>query len=152
GFNRQRHNVLHHRNVVGEYRDCNDYTAELNAKYGASTEWVGIIGQAMLLLIGGTMVNNGSLTIGELTAFLRSPNSSSQPIQQLVQQYNLYQQGHAGIVKLDELLSQHPTVEESADAAPLPPIEGDVKLVDVSFGYDPAEPVLRDVDLHIHAG
>ena len=43
GFNRQRHNVLHHRNVVGEYRDANDYTAQINARYGASTEWVGIM-------------------------------------------------------------------------------------------------------------
>jgi ATP-binding cassette, subfamily B, bacterial len=152
GFNRQRHNVLNHRNVVGEYRDCNDYTAQINAKYGASTEWIGIMGQAMLLLIGGTMVQNGSLQIGQLTAFILYLNSFFQPIQQLVQQYNLYQQGQAAIVKLNELLSTHPTVEEAEDAAPLPPIEGDVQLIGVSFGYDPAIPVLRDVDLHIHAG
>ena len=152
GFNRQRHNVLHHRNVVGEYRDANDYTAQINAKYGASTEWIGIMGQAMLLLIGGTMVQNGSLQVGQLTAFILYLNSFFQPIQQLVQQYNLYQQGQAAIVKLNELLSTHPTVEEAEDAAPLPLIEGDVQLVGVSFGYDPAVPVLRDVDLHIHAG
>jgi ATP-binding cassette subfamily B protein len=152
GFNRQRHNVLNHRNVVGEYRDCNDYTAQINAKYGASTEWIGIMGQAMLLLIGGTMVQNGSLQIGQLTAFILYLNSFFQPIQQLVQQYNLYQQGQAAIVKLNELLSTHPSVEEAEDAAPLPPIEGDVQLIGVSFGYDPAVPVLRDVDLHIHAG
>ncbi len=152
GFNRTRHNVLHHRNVVGEYRDANDYTAEINAKYGASTEWIGIMGQAMLLLIGGTMVRNGSLQVGQLVAFILYLNSFFQPIQQLVQQYNLYQQGQAAIVKLNELLSTHPSVEEAEDAAPLPPIEGDVELVGVSFGYDPAVPVLRDVDLHIRAG
>ncbi len=151
-FNRQHNNVLHHRNVVGTYRDANDYTAELNARYGAVTEWIGLMGQAIILVIGGSMVRSGSLKIGELTAFLLYLNSFFAPIQTLVQQYNLYQQSKAAIVKLDELLAMHPTVEESADAVPLPPIEGDVRLLDVSFGYDPKVPVLSNVDLHIPAG
>ncbi len=151
-FNRQHNNVLHHRNVVGTYRDANDHTAELNARYGASTEWIGLMGQAIILVIGGTMVRDGRLQIGELTAFLLYLNSFFAPIQTLVQQYNLYQQSKAAIVKLDELLSQHPTVEESPDATPLPPIEGDVRLTGVTFGYDSDAPVLRDVDLHIPAG
>src|SRR5439155_19519443 len=79
-------------------------------------------------------------------------NSFSLPIQPLVQQYNLYQQGQAAITKLDELLVTHPTVEEATDAQPLPPIDGAVTLDDVSFAYDPTTPVLRDVDLHIAEG
>jgi ATP-binding cassette subfamily B protein len=152
GFNRQRHNVLNHRNVVGEYRDRNDETARTVATFGASTEFIGIAGQAMLLLIGGTMVQSGSLSVGALTAFILYLNSFFQPIQQLVQQYNLYQQGQAAIVKLNELLATHPSVEESAGATPLPPLEGDIEFVGVSFAYDPAVPVLIDIDLHIRAG
>ena len=152
GFNRQRHNVLHHRNVVGEYRDRNDETARIVATFGASTEFVGILGQALLLLIGGLMVQSGELSVGALTAFILYLNSFFQPIQQLAMQYNVYQQGQAAIVKLNELLATHPTVEESADATPLPPLEGDIQFVGVSFGYDPEVPVLTGVDLHIRAG
>jgi len=152
GFNRARNNVLHHRNVSGEYRDANDHTAHLSALYGSSTEAVGLIGQAALLLIGGNMVRDGNLSIGELTAFILYLNSFFLPIQALVAQYNLYQQGQAAIGKLDGLLATHPTVEEASDAEPLPPIEGEVALDDVSFAYDPAKPVLRDVDLRIAAG
>jgi ATP-binding cassette, subfamily B, bacterial len=152
GFNRARRNVLHHRNVSGEYRDANDHTARLAATYGASTELVGLLGQAALLLIGGNMVRDGNLSVGELAAFLLYLNSFFGPIQSLVQQYNLYQQGQAAIAKLDDLLRTHPSVEEAVDAEPLPLIEGEVTLDDVSFGYDPAKPVLRDVDLHIAAG
>ncbi|MEN3273660.1 MAG: ATP-binding cassette, subfamily bacterial, partial [Actinomycetota bacterium] len=79
-------------------------------------------------------------------------NSFFGPIQSLVQQYNLYQQGQAAIAKLDELLETHPTVEESEDAVRLPPIHGAVTLQGVSFAYDPANPVLHHVDLHIAAG
>jgi ATP-binding cassette subfamily B protein len=152
GFNRARNNVLHHRNVVGEYRDANDYTAEVTAVYGAGSEMIGVLGQAALLFIGGTMVQDGTLSVGELVAFIFYLASFFLPIQQLVQQYNLYQQGRAAIVKLNELLSTAPSVEESADAEVLPPIEGDIMLEDVTFGYDPAIPVLSDVDLHIAAG
>jgi ATP-binding cassette subfamily B protein len=152
GFNRARNNVLQHRNVSGVYRDANDHTAHLAATYGACTEFWGLLGQAVLLLIGGNMVRDGSLTVGELTAFILYLNSFFLPIQSLVQQYNLYQQGQAAIAKLDDLLQTHPTVEESPDAEPLPPIEGAVSLHDVSFAYDPAKPVLRDIDLDIAAG
>ena len=152
GFNRARHNVLYHRNVTGEYRDANDHTAHLAATYGACTEFVGLLGQAMLLLIGGNMVRDGTLTIGELTAFILYLNSFFGPIQLLVQQYNLYQQGQAAIAKLDDLLSTHPTVEEAPDAHELSSIAGEVTLTAVSFAYDPAKPVLHDVDLHIRPG
>ena len=152
GFNRMRHNVVNHRNVVGEYRDANDYTAGITATYGAGSELIGVLGQAALLGIGGTMVQNGSLSVGELVAFLLYLNAFFQPIQQLVQQYNLYQQGQAAITKINDLLTTVPSVQEADDAKPLPPINGDLVLTDVSFGYDPAVPVLRDVDLHIAAG
>ena len=147
-----RHNVINHRNVVGEYRDANDYTAGITADYGAGSELIGLLGQAALLGIGGTMVQNGTLSVGELVAFLLYLNAFFQPIQQLVQQYNLYQQGQAAITKINELLTTVPSVQEADDAKPLPPINGDLVLTDVSFGYDPAMPVLRDVDLHIAAG
>ena len=151
-FNRQRHNDLNHRNIVGEYRDRNDETGHTLALFGGSTEFVGILGQAMLLLIGGAMVGSGDLSIGELTAFLLYLNAMFQPIQQLVQQYSLYQQGQAAIVKVNDLLSTAPTVEEARDARPLPPLEGEIVFDRVSFAYDPATPVLRDVDLRIRAG
>ncbi len=152
GFNRARHNVLQHRNVTGHYRDANDHTAHIAATYGACTEFVGLLGQAALLLIGGNMVRDGTLSVGELAAFILYLNSFFGPIQSLVQQYNLYQQGQAAITKLDELLETHPTVEESEDAVPLPQIEGAVTLEHVSFAYDPAKPVLHQVDLDIAPG
>ena len=142
--NRQRHNVLNHRNVVGEYRDA-------QRRHRADRRDLRRVDRVRrhhrpgrcCCSIGGHDGPAGQLTVGQLTAFILYLNAFFQPIQQLVQQYNLYQQGQAAIVKLDELLATHPTVEEADDAAPLPPIEGEIDLVDVSFGYDPAIPVLH---------
>ncbi len=109
--NRQARNIVHHRNVVGDYRRANDYTAHINALYGPGTQMLGYLGQAALLGIGGDMVINHQLSIGALVAFFLYLNRFFQPIQLLVQQYNTYQQGQSSIVKLRSLLETEPTVQ-----------------------------------------
>ena len=153
GFNRERHNVLHHREVTAEYREANDHTALLSATYAANTEFIGLLGQAMLLLVGGNMVRNGQLQVGELAAFVLYLNSFFQPIQQLVQQYTLYQQSKAAIVKLNELLTTRPSVEESPTAvrAAAHPT-GKSPSTTCRSGTTRPNPVLEDVSLTIAAG
>ncbi len=150
--NRQRFNIFHHRNVVGEYRDANIYTAQINAVYGPGTQLVGWLGQAALLGIGGEMVVHHSLSPGALIAFFLYLNRFFAPIQLLVQQYNGFQQGQASVLKLRTLLSSEPTVTQAPDAVELPLIEGEIVFDNVTFGYDPDVPVLRDVNLRIAPG
>ena len=77
--NRQRHNVIHHRNVVGEYRDANLYTAQINAIYGPGTQMLGYLGQVVLLAVGGTMVSHHQLSVGALVAFFLYLNRFLRP-------------------------------------------------------------------------
>jgi ATP-binding cassette subfamily B protein len=150
--NRQRHNVIQHRNVVGEYRRANMYTAQINAVYGPSTQMLGFLGQGALLFIGGSMVVHHELSLGALTAFFLYLNRFFQPIQLLVQQYNTFQQGQASVFKLRTLLTTYPSVLEADDAIAVPSIHGDIVFEGVSFGYDAELPVVRDIDLHIAEG
>lgn len=150
--NRRRHNVIHHENVVGEHLDANLYTARVGAIYGPGTEAVGVLGQALIIGIGGSMVLDESLTLGELTAFVLYLTAFFAPIQQLVQLYNTYQQGQAAVTKLRDLLGTQPSVAERPDAVVLPPLAGAIDLDAVTFGYSADRPVLRDVSLHIAAG
>jgi len=150
--NRQRHNIVEHRNVAGVYRDANHYTARVGATYGPGSEFIGIAGQAFILLVGGNMVLDGSLSIGELAAFVLYLTAFFAPIQQMVQLYDTYQRGQAAIAKLRELLLTEPSVLEKPGADELPPIRGEIHFDGVTFGYLPDRPVLRDVDLTIAAG
>ena len=150
--NRQRHNVIHHRNVVGGYRDANNYTAHVNALYGPGTQMLGIIGQAVMLAIGGNMVLHGQLSLGALVAFFLYLNRFFQPIQLLVQQYNTYQQGQASVLKLRDLCDTEPEVAETPDAVELLPVEGAIRFDHVSFAYVPGRTVLEDVDLTVAPG
>ena len=152
-YNRQAYNSTTHLNLLGRYRGANLYTAQIGSLYGPSAQLIGVLATGVVLLLGGRMVLRGQLSIGSLTAFVLYLNAFFAPIQQLVQLYNTYQQGRASVIRLRELFSTQPSVAELPGAIELPPIEGELRLENVSFGYDPNEPVLRDVDLHdLHAG
>ncbi len=150
--NRQHRNIRNHRQVVGWYRDANMFTGRVNAVYGPVTLMIGILGQALILGIGGNMYLHATLTLGALTIFFSFLSRFFQPIQLLVQQYNLLQQGRSSIIRLRELLETPPSVTEKPDATQMPDIEGRITFENVTFGYDPANPVLHDVNLTIEPG
>jgi len=150
--NRQKRNIVNHRHVVGAYRDANLYTGRVNAVYGPATIMIGILGQALLLGIGGGMVIRHQLSVGALVAFFLYLNRFFAPIQLLVQQYNSLQQGRSSIIRLRELLQTPPSVDEVPNAETLPTISGRITFEDVSFGYNPEQLVLRDVNLEIAPG
>jgi ATP-binding cassette, subfamily B, bacterial len=150
--NRQRQNTVVHTNITGEYYDANDYTAKVAALYGPGSEALGNLATLLVVLIGGHFVLQGKMNVGELAGFTLALANFFAPIQQMAQLYNTYQQGNAGLSKLRDLLAVEPSVTESIDAVELPTIEGRITLDGVSFGYDPANLILHDVDLEIAPG
>jgi ATP-binding cassette subfamily B protein len=150
--NRQRRNILNHRHVVGAYRDANLVTGRVNAIYGPATVALAIIVQGVLLGIGGDLVLRHQLSVGALVAFTLFVSRFFQPIQLLVQQYTSLQQSRSSITRLRQLLETPPSVDDASDAVDLGPLEGRVEFDHVDFGYDPARPVVRDIDLVIEPG
>ncbi len=151
-FNRRRHNIVRHRNIVGAHLDANLQTGRAQSLYGPGTEALGIISQAIVLLIGGRMVLRTELSIGEMTAFLLFLTSFFAPIQTLVQLFNQYQQGNAAVIKLRGVLGTEPSVTEKSEANQLPLVEGHLKLESVTFSYQPGQPVLHQASLEVKPG
>jgi len=104
------------------------------------------------LLVGGRLVLDNKLELGELAAFVLYVTVFFAPIQQLVQLYNTYQQGTAALRKLAEVVATEPTVAEHPDADELAPIEGLIEFRGVTFAYGNGPNVLENVDLRIEAG
>jgi len=150
--NRQKRNIQEHRTILGRYRDANVHTGWLGAVYGPGTLAIGILGQALVLGVGGHMVLENKLSVGALVAFFLYLNRFFNPIQLLVQQYNALQQSRSSIIKLRTLLETTPGVSDKPDALTLQAIEGEIVFDHVSFGYDPANLVLHDVNLRIAPG
>ena len=74
----------------------------------------------MVALIGGRLVINGDLEIGELTAFLLYLAAFFAPIQSLTQLYNGYQQGQAAVRKLASCSAPNPRWPKPPTRRPLP--------------------------------
>jgi ATP-binding cassette subfamily B protein len=150
--NRQRHNVIRHRNVLGRHADANVGAARIAAVYGPSVMGVDLLGQCVIFAIGGAMVVDGTLEPGELAAFVLYVGTVFGPIQELVNLYNTYQSGNAAVRKLRELFATEPNVPQAPDARELPVIDGEIHFEDVNFGYDAGRPVLRNLELRIQRG
>ena len=150
--NRRAYNVARHTNIVGEHKDANLDAVKAASIYTPGTESIAILGRALVLIVGGRMVLNGELEIGELTAFLLYLGAFFTPIQPLTQLYNGYQQGQAAVAKLRDLLETSPSVTELPDAQPLPDIEGSIVFEDVNFAYVEDNPVLKNINFKIQTG
>ena len=133
---RRLENAVRHRKVTARFRDANLSMSRVQAIYGPSTEAIGIAAQGLVLAIGGAMVLDGSLTVGELGAFVLYVTTFFAPIQQLAQLYSTYQQGQSGLRKISQVVATQPTVRQQPDAAELPAVTGHIRLENVSFAYD----------------
>lgn len=150
--NRQAYNVAQHREISGDYQDANDAAALVAGAYAALSQLVGLLSQVLLLAVGGRMVLDDSLSIGELVAFFLYYNRFFQPLQHLVQQFTSYTQSRASFTKLNALLAEAPSVVEASDAVELPTVSGEIRFQNVCFRYDGSRAVLDDIDLTLRAG
>jgi ATP-binding cassette subfamily B protein len=117
--------------------------------------WTGLaiaVGTATVLYVGARDVQAGVLTVGELLLIMAYLAQLYSPLQAAGRQIADQQRSLVGMQRAFELLDQTPAVAERAGARPLGRVEGSVVFRDVSFGYDDAKPVLRDLSFDVPAG
>jgi len=125
----------------------------LRAFYNPFIGFLPNLGLAVILLLGGRQVINGTLTLGDFTAFYAYLLMLIGPMRQLGIALGLAQRATASGARLFELLDREPRLVAPADARPLPDGRGRVELRDVTFAYEnAAAPSLRDVSLVVEAG
>jgi ATP-binding cassette subfamily B protein len=107
----------------------------------------------IVAVVGGLKVASGTMTLGDVQAFIQYSRQFTQPITQIAQMANLLQSGVASAERVFELLD---APEQSADPSPaavLPqPVQGRVAFEDVSFRYVEDAPLIDDLDLVAEPG
>ena len=134
------------------YADANVWSSRLGAIYGPGVRMLGNATAAAVLLVGGTRVLDGQVTIGDLAAFLLFMKMFFEPVQELSQFYSVFQSAAAALEKLSGVLDEVPVVAEPENPVPLPVARGEVAFEGVHFGYRDDIVVLPSVDLLIPAG
>jgi ATP-binding cassette, subfamily B, multidrug efflux pump len=103
-------------------------------------------------VVGAYRVASGSLTLGDVQAFIQYSRQFTMPIMQLAGQANLLQSGLASAERVFELLDAE---EEAPDAEPdgvLGEVSGRVALEHVEFRYEPDKPLIADFSLQVQPG
>jgi ATP-binding cassette subfamily B protein len=125
----------------------------LRAFYNPFIGFLPNLGLAVVLLVGGRQVVNGSLSLGDFTAFYTYLLMLIGPMRQLGIALGLAQRATASGARIFELLDREPQIVAPEGAPPLPAGSGRVELRGVTFAYEGAPaPALRDVDLVVDAG
>jgi subfamily B ATP-binding cassette protein MsbA len=107
---------------------------------------------ALVFWIGGQDVLAGTLTSGELVAFLGYLGFLVQPIRILMSSLNSLQTGFAATERIFEVLDIPEEVEEPVGAVVLDRIRGEIRFEDVRFSYVSGREVLRGITLSIREG
>ncbi len=107
---------------------------------------------AALLYLGARHVQEGILTLGELLLVLAYLSQLFQPLREVGTRVASMQKALASAARVLTLLDEPAETIERPDAKPLDRAAGAFSFRDVTFGYDPARPVLEHVDLEVPAG
>jgi ATP-binding cassette subfamily B protein len=107
------------------------------------------VAMAFIIVVGGEEVLGGSLAIGVLVTFILSVQRFFEPVRLLSMQYTVMQRAMAAGHRIFEVLDVPVTITDPPHAAPLTGAPATVELDHVTFGYDPARPVLHDISLSI---
>ncbi len=111
------------------------------------------IAMAVVVVAGGAMVVSGRIEVGVMVAFLFYIQRFFDPIRSLTMQYSVMQRAMASGHRLTEVLDVDVDVRDAPGAQPLTEADdGSVEFRDVTFGYDPAHPVLKDVSFRVKSG
>ena len=109
---------------------------------------------AILLLIGGyrVLTPGFSTDVGDVVGFFFMANLFFAPISVLGNQYNQAMTAMAGAERLYRLLDTPPEWEDVPEPVRLEHVRGQVEFQQVTFGYDPDKPVLRNVSFVAQPG
>jgi ATP-binding cassette, subfamily B, multidrug efflux pump len=153
-FAREAHEVQRFMVHSGEYKSSNLNSAEIWARYFPVMELFANLSVVVLLGVGGYMVINRSMTIGELVAFFSLIWYIISPMWGIGFLINNYTQSKASGERVLEILNHYVHVKDKENAISLNPaqVKGFVTFEDINFAYTDKKPTLTDFNLDAPAG
>lgn len=115
--------------------------------------FIGNLNYVAVAVLGGVRVASGSLSLGEVQAFIQYTRQFTQPLSQVASMTNLMQSGVASAERVFELLdAPEESVDGVASSVPVAQRRGEVRFEQVAFAYDPERPLIRDLSLVAEPG
>lgn len=114
--------------------------------------FVGNLNYVAVAILGGYLAIRGSITIGDIQAFIQYVRSFTQPIAQIANISNILQQTAAAAERVFEFLDEAEEIPETANATKLDKVAGSVEFKNVQFGYNPDKIIINNFSAKVNPG
>jgi ATP-binding cassette subfamily B protein len=159
-FHRQQPNLSFFDRLQDINTSNNVRAARVNGIFQPLLQGIGYLGKIIILIYGGYLIVAGRLGgigmasggVGAVVAAYLYWDWFMNPILNFGNFYNQLMMAMAGAERVFDLLGLEPEVKDLPLAKPLPRIVGAVRFEDVTFGYDPARPVLHGISFEARPG
>lgn len=145
--------------IINDFREKNDmlYSSGWKSQFMAGTmvpvmNFAGNLGYVGIAVISCGMVVTGTLTLGDVQAFIQYVRNFTQPIQQIAEVVNQLQSMAAASDRIFAFLSEEEEDIEHESPVPSADIKGNIIFDDISFGYDPSKIIINGFTGDIKAG
>ncbi|MET9151515.1 ABC transporter ATP-binding protein [Streptomyces griseoflavus] len=135
-----------------DYRSARIRGQWLISVYFPFVQLLSSVAAVAVLVVGGGRVDDGTLAIGSLVAYLLYIDLFFAPVQQLSQVFDGYQQASVSLGRIQELLREPTSTGQADKPLPVTSLRGDIAFEDVHFAYGDGEEALEGIDLTIPAG
>lgn len=145
--------------IIGQFDEINSKLCEVGIK---AQIWSGYImplmnvinnvGFAVVASTGGILAVKGAITVGTIASFLSYSRQFGRPLNDLANIFNTLQSAVAGAERVFEILDEREELEDVKEAKILKDIRGEVQFNNVTFGYKPGVPVIKNVSFHVRKG
>jgi ATP-binding cassette subfamily B multidrug efflux pump len=147
------------RDVEERFRQKNEelYQSSFGAQFISgiiqpSMMFLGNLNYVAIAVVGGLRVANGSLSLGDVQAFIQYSRQFTMPLTQLASMANVLQSGVASAERVFELLDAPEEIEDDLTPIVVENPEGRVQFDRVSFSYNPDRPLIQDLSLTAEPG
>jgi ATP-binding cassette subfamily B protein len=117
-----------------------------------SMMFIGNLNYVVIAVIGGLRVASGTMSLGDVQAFIQYSRQFTQPLTQVASMANLLQSGVASAERVFEVLDAEEQVPEDETPEKVTEAHGRVEFEHVSFSYKPDEPLISDLSLVAEPG
>ncbi|MFD4028126.1 ABC transporter ATP-binding protein [Streptomyces sp. NPDC058576] len=151
-FGREHDGAARYAERSDSYRQARVRGQWLISIYFPFVQLLASVAAAAVIIVGSGRVDNGTLTVGALVAYLLYIELFFAPVQQLSQVFDGYQQATVSLGRIQELLREPTSTADPDEPLDVLSLRGEIAFEDVSFAYGDEEEALTGIDLHIPAG
>jgi ABC-type multidrug transport system fused ATPase/permease subunit len=135
-----------------KYAQVNIRANFANGIFHPGVEFLTSLGTVVVIVAGGYMGMKGDMAVSDVVGFLMYLSLFYQPLSTLARLVEDVQTASAGAVRVFDIIDAAPDVAEKADAIDMQRGEGQIAFNDVSFAYEPGEPVLDSLSFDVQPG